>query len=80
MKAWDWRVETEVFQQLVNEEFELNGCQQKVATVGLWLKCCKGKLGTEGLCYIWRLPTDSDWQDRLVAIEVLQLKGVGTEG
>ena len=45
-------VATEDFQRLVNEGLELNGCQQKVAIDEFLLKCCKGKLGTEGLCYV----------------------------
>ena len=47
IKTWDWMVATEDFQRLVNEGLELNGCQQK--------------LGTEGLCYIWILPTERLW-------------------
>ena len=64
MKGWDWRVATEDFQWLENEGLGLNGCQQKVATDGLWLNCYKGNLGTEGLGlrrYIWRVPTECLW-------------------
>ena len=81
IKAWDWMIAAEDFQRLVNEGLELNGCQQKVATDGFWLKCCKENLGLKACVTFEYFQLNAcNWQDRLVAIEVLQLKGFGTEG
>ena len=67
MKGWGWMV--------ANKRLQQTGCDWSVAKESLGLKA-----------WDWGVAFDRfqlnacDWRDRQVAIEVLQLKGVETEG
>ena len=67
MKGWGWMV--------ANKRLQQTDSDWSVAKENLGLKAWDWGITFEGFQL-----NACDWQDRLVAIEVLQLKGVETEG